>query len=227
MTAESFLIWFRKFVEFSKATKDFPVLLILDGYSTHTKSLEVIDYARESGVSLLCLPPHCSHRLQPLDVSFMKPLSLHYSDELGKWLRGNPGKVVTLFQISTLFGSAFIQSATMKTAINGFQATGIWPTDPSIFTDAEFLPADTTDIRSGTSEEMIATGPEQLELPLPSTPLKKNIPIRLNKYDKADEVAANSNDDQPSMEVRFNESHYSWVLLEDNTQKDLFISCFA
>lgn len=46
MTAESFLVWFRKFVEFSKASKDFPVLLILDGHSTHTKNLEVIDYAR-------------------------------------------------------------------------------------------------------------------------------------------------------------------------------------
>lgn len=66
MTAASFLVWFRKFVEFSKASKDFPVLLILDGHSTHTKNLEVIDYARESGVSLLCLPPHSSHRLQPL-----------------------------------------------------------------------------------------------------------------------------------------------------------------
>lgn len=76
MTAELFLAWFKKFVAFSKASKDFPVLLILDGHSTHTKNLEVIDYARENGVSLLCLPPHCSHRLQPLDVSFMKPLSL-------------------------------------------------------------------------------------------------------------------------------------------------------
>ncbi|KAK9679406.1 DDE superfamily endonuclease [Popillia japonica] len=96
MTAESFLIWFRKFVEFSKATKYFPVLLILDDHSTHTKNLEVIDYATESGVSLLCLPPICSYTLQPLDVSFMKLLSLHYSDELRKWLRGNPEKVVIL-----------------------------------------------------------------------------------------------------------------------------------
>lgn len=146
MTAQLFLVWLKKFVTFSKASKDFPVLLILDGHSTHTKSLETIDYARENGVSLLCLPPHCSHRLQPLDVSFMKPLSLHNSDELRKWLRSNPGKVITLFQISTLFGSAFIQSATMKTAINGFKGTGIWPTDPAVFTESDFLPADTTDI---------------------------------------------------------------------------------
>lgn len=76
----------------------------------------------------------------------MKPLSLHYSDELRKWLRSNPGKLITLFQNSTLFGSAFIQSATMKTAINGLKGTGIWPTDPAVFTESDFLPADTTDI---------------------------------------------------------------------------------
>lgn len=57
MTIESFLNWFQKFVEFSKATKDFTVL-ILHGDSTHTKNLEVTDYARENGISLLCLPSH-------------------------------------------------------------------------------------------------------------------------------------------------------------------------
>lgn len=228
MTAASFLVWFRKFVEFSKASNDFPVLLILDGHSTHTKNLEVIDYARESGVSLLCLPPHCSHRLQPLDVSFMKPLSLHYSDELRKWLRSNPGKVITLFQVSTLFGSAFIQSATMKTAINGFQATGIWPTDPSIFTDADFLPADTTDIGLGrpSSEEMIISGAEKLELPSPSTPVKKDMPLRL--YDKAGEVSPNSNDDTPAKKVRFNEANCatpgcSWMTT-DNRASSFHVS---
>ncbi|XP_022905457.1 uncharacterized protein [Onthophagus taurus] len=198
MTAELFLVWFRRFVEFSKASKDFPVLLILDGHSRHAKNLQVIDYARESGVTLLCLPPHCSHRLQPLDVSFIKPLSVYYSNELRKWLRSNPGKVVTLFQISTLFGSAFIQSATMKTAINGFQATGIWPTDPSIFTDVDFLPANTTDIglNRPSGEEVIISEAEQLKLPSPSTGVKKDMPIRLD--DKAGEVSVNSNDEANS-----------------------------
>ncbi|KAK2720827.1 hypothetical protein QYM36_004640 [Artemia franciscana] len=61
----------------------------------HTKNLEVKDYARDNGVSLLCLPPQYFYKLQSLDVSFMKPLSLHYADELRKWLRCNPGEVIT------------------------------------------------------------------------------------------------------------------------------------
>ncbi|KAG8314367.1 hypothetical protein J6590_094205 [Homalodisca vitripennis] len=34
----------------------------------------------------------------------------------------------------------------MRTAISAFKATGIWPTDPSIFKEEDFLPADVSDI---------------------------------------------------------------------------------
>lgn len=116
--------WFKEFVKFSGASKEKPVLLLLDGHATHTKSLYLIDLARQHNVILLCFPPHCTHRLQPLDVSFMKPLSNNYSDEVRKWLRNNPGRVVTIYQIAELFGKAFIKSASMQTAVNGFKKTG-------------------------------------------------------------------------------------------------------
>ena len=89
-----------------KPCKEDPVLLVLDGHATHTKNLEMVDLARVNGVVILCLHPHCSHRLQPLDVSFMKPLSTFYTQEVEKWLRHNPGKVVTIYQVAELFGQA-------------------------------------------------------------------------------------------------------------------------
>lgn len=63
----------------------------------------------------------------------------------------------SLSNFNTDFGSAFIQSASMETVIHGFQATGICPTDQSIFTDFDFPPADSTGIELGTpsSEEVI------------------------------------------------------------------------
>lgn len=147
ITTEVFIKWFKSFGKFSKASKENPVLLILDGHATHTKNIDVILYARENGIILLCFPPHTSHKLQPLDVSFMKPLSNYYENEVRTWLRCNPSKVVTIMQISTLFGNAFVNAATMKTAISGFRATGIWPPNENIFSDADFLPAATTDIQ--------------------------------------------------------------------------------
>ena len=71
MQMDIFTTWFKHFI-LSSELQNNPVLLILDGHSTHTKKLELIDLAREKGVVFLCLPLHCSHRMQPLDVSFRK-----------------------------------------------------------------------------------------------------------------------------------------------------------
>ena len=178
MTSDIFVTWFRKFIEFSNSSKDSPVLLLLDGHVTHTKNLEVIDLARQNGVILLCFPPHCSHRLQPLDVSFMKPVSLRYEEEVRKWQRCNPGKMVTLWQISSLFGAAFVTAATMKTALNGFKKTGIWPPDMKVFSESDFLPSATTDI------EIRAPSPVILDAPVNGNSCEKT----------AKETTGNKND---------------------------------
>ena len=41
--------------------------------------LKIIDYARANHVHLLSLPPLTSHKLQPLDRTFMKPFKQAYS----------------------------------------------------------------------------------------------------------------------------------------------------
>ncbi|XP_031334629.1 uncharacterized protein LOC116164573 [Photinus pyralis] len=178
MNTEVFFEWFKKFIQFSNAKKDYPVLLLFDGHASHTKNLEVIDLARENGV-ILCFPPHCSHKLQPLDIAFMRPLSLYYEDEVRKWLRSNPGKVVTLFQNSTLFGQAFINAAIMKTALKGFENTGIWPTNEGIFTDDDFLPAEATNIPidepQSCSTETVGPPKNMDSFNNPSTPPSKDI----------------------------------------------------
>lgn len=70
MQSDLFVKWFEKFIVWSRASKENIVLLLLDGHVTHTKNLKLIEMAREHGVILLCFPPHCTHKLQPLDVSF-------------------------------------------------------------------------------------------------------------------------------------------------------------
>ncbi|KAF2179253.1 CENP-B protein, partial [Zopfia rhizophila CBS 207.26] len=42
-------------------------LLILDGHESHN-SLEFTEYCKENKIVTLCIPPHSSHILQPLDV---------------------------------------------------------------------------------------------------------------------------------------------------------------
>ncbi|CAK1582112.1 unnamed protein product [Parnassius mnemosyne] len=152
MTSELFLDWFKKFVKFSGATPEHSVLLLLDGHSTHTKNIDLINEARTHGVIILCFPPHTTHRLQVADVAYMRPLSTYYDHQIMAWLRSNPGMTVTVRQVAEIFGKAFIQASTMSTAVNGFKKCGIWPYDPTVFSETDFAPFLMIDIQLNVSD---------------------------------------------------------------------------
>ena len=114
----------------------------------------MIDLARANWVVLLCLPPHCSHKIQPLDVSFMKPLLIYYDQELEKWLCNHPGRVVTTFQVAELYRIAYTKAATAQTVKNGFKKTGLFPTNRHIFEPHDFAPCQPTNIDSGKNERL-------------------------------------------------------------------------
>jgi hypothetical protein len=145
MQTEIYAQWFDHFLKHANPSQASPVLLILDGHKTHTTNLEVINKAREHHVTLLCLPPHCSHRLQPLDVSFMKPLSTFYTQEVEKWLHNHTGRVVTIQQLPSLFRKAYLRAASALTAVNGFRKTGIFPVNIDVFTEVDFAASAPTD----------------------------------------------------------------------------------
>lgn len=146
MTVKEFNTWFEHFLKHTRPTADNPVLLILDGHSSHTKNLGFIERARECHVTVVCLPPHCSHKLQPLDISYMGPLKTAFSKEVESFLKCNPGRVVTLNEISRLFGSAFMKTSNASLGVNGFRKAGIFPLNRFIFNDNDFAPADVTDV---------------------------------------------------------------------------------
>jgi hypothetical protein len=144
MQTEIFTQWFNHFLKFAKPSADDPVLLILDGHSTHTKNLDFIEKARENHTTVVCIPPHCSHKLQPLDVSFMGPFNTYYVQAIERFLRNNPGRLVTQYQVSKLLGEAFPLAATPTIAVKGFAKCGIVPINRQKFTDADFAAAMTT-----------------------------------------------------------------------------------
>jgi len=123
---------------------DEKVILILDGHCSH-KSLEVIDLARSSGVVIVCLPPHTTHKLQPLDRTFYGPLKSNYNAECDKFMLSNAGRRIGQFDLAALFGAAYIKTASVEKAVSGFKSTGIWPFNPDVFGDADYLPSLVTD----------------------------------------------------------------------------------
>lgn len=147
MQSHLFTNWMKHFINFTKPSETDPILLVLDGHRTHTKNIEAIDLAKKHHVHMIVIPPHCSHRMQPLDVSFMKPLSSFYSRAMERYLRNHPGKVITLYQVSSLFAEAYLNAAVPNNAISGFTKTGIHPVNRDAYTDADFVAAETTIIK--------------------------------------------------------------------------------
>ncbi|KAJ4440373.1 hypothetical protein ANN_08514 [Periplaneta americana] len=69
INSELFMTWLEHFSKHVVPSQQEKKLLILDNHISHC-SLAAIEYCREKGIILLSLPPHASHKLQPLDVPF-------------------------------------------------------------------------------------------------------------------------------------------------------------
>lgn len=90
-----------QFIKFVKPTPSEPVLLLLDNHGSHI-DIEVVDKAKENGVIMLSFPPHCSHRLQPLDVGVYGPFKHYCATAQDNWMRNNPGKTMSIYEIPAI-----------------------------------------------------------------------------------------------------------------------------
>lgn len=145
INGELFLEWIKHFQNHAKASLIDPVLLILDNHSSHL-NLEAVLFCRENGIFLLSIPPHSSHKVQPLDRCFFKALETYFSEACSNWMVTNPGRVITQYQIAELFGSAYGRCASVDKAVKAFKVCGIMPIDPGVFTDEDFEPSAVTDM---------------------------------------------------------------------------------
>ena len=67
INGDIFSFWFIDILLIEIQSLARPVLLILDGHQCHF-TVKVIEAAKQNNVIILCLPPHCAHGLQPLDL---------------------------------------------------------------------------------------------------------------------------------------------------------------
>ena len=124
---ELFQEWFhRHFLQYVPAGR--PILLLLDGHSSHYR-LEFIREATAQGVIVFCLPPNTTHVCQPFDVSPFNALKVHWDRACDKFMSTNPGKIVTLYQFSSLFREAWHKAMMPATIMSGFKAAGVFPLD--------------------------------------------------------------------------------------------------
>lgn len=151
MQSAEFLQFIKHFAKHTNVSKENPKLLLLDNHNSHV-NLPVINFCRENGIVLLTFPPHCSHKLQPLDRSVYGPLKTYFNKESMDWMRINPGKRIRIYEIPDLVSLALPKALTVNNITSGFRVSGIWPVNSNIFDDSEFLPCDVTDRQPNVSE---------------------------------------------------------------------------
>lgn len=83
-----------------------PVLVVYDGHSTHV-DIKVVELARKHNVTILKLPPHTSHLLQPLDVTVFKSFKSNWDAKLVEWQRHNVGVKLPKKVFSNLFAEVW------------------------------------------------------------------------------------------------------------------------
>ncbi|KAJ4442727.1 hypothetical protein ANN_04318 [Periplaneta americana] len=139
MNGKIFLPWLKHFTKHVRPVDNDPVLLILDGHASH-KELPAILFAREHNIHMISIPPHTTHKLQPLDRCFMKPFKNTVSEEMAFWMRQNARQRIIESDMAGTVSSAFTKVSCLEIVRNGFSCTGIHPFNPNIFSDVDFLP---------------------------------------------------------------------------------------
>ena len=156
---ELFVKWLQHFVKHVRPSKDSKQLLILDGHESH-KSIEAIEFAQKHFIEMIILPPHTTHRLQPLDRVFFGPLKANYNAEVDRWMLNHPGRRVTSYDVSELFGYSYEKTADLRKSINGFKCTGIHPFNPDIFPSYEFPDSFVGESNPPPTSSRASTGPD-------------------------------------------------------------------
>lgn len=125
ITRDLFHHWFKHHF-LAYAPKSRPLLLLMDGHSTHYCP-EAIRIAAKENVILFTLPPHTTHLTQPLDKGCFGPLKVFWKETCHDFCTRNPGRVVTRYDFSKLFAKTWFQSMSAPNILAGFRTCGVCP----------------------------------------------------------------------------------------------------
>jgi hypothetical protein len=104
-------------------------LLVLDGHGSHlTPKFDEI--CSENRIIPICMPPHSSHLLQPLDVGCFAVLKRAYGKCVEDVMRSGQNHIDKLDFLDA-FPDARIEAFKAETIKNSFSATGLVPYDPN------------------------------------------------------------------------------------------------
>ena len=116
------------------------VLVLYDGHKSHV-TIPLIEWAIEENIILFVLPPHCSHLLQPLDVSCYGPLELAWNSACHKHLRESGGNVITRYDVCRIACRVYTSTLSASNIQAAFKKAGVFPFDPHVISPSSVAPS--------------------------------------------------------------------------------------
>lgn len=101
ITGPTFLLFMKHFVKHVRCSRESPVLVLLDNHASHLY-IDVLDFWKENGITLLSFSPHTTKQFQPLDVSVFGTFKRFYNEAMCGWMKSHPGSTVSIYDISSI-----------------------------------------------------------------------------------------------------------------------------
>lgn len=98
--------------------------------ATLATKAETQEFTNDKGVILFWCPPHCTRRVQLLDVISLDSLAVYYNEEVNKWLKSHSGRAVSHYKLAGLFKNAYQQVAILSNPKKSSSITEIYPFNP-------------------------------------------------------------------------------------------------
>ncbi|KIO11371.1 hypothetical protein M404DRAFT_128111, partial [Pisolithus tinctorius Marx 270] len=109
------------------------------GHGSHITK-EMCQLAIKNNIELFCLPPHMTHKLQPLDVGIFGPLQHAWWKQCDKVLEAT-GEEITREDFIKQYMTAHTKAFTSKIILKAWKNSSIHPLNPHLFNDQDFAPS--------------------------------------------------------------------------------------
>jgi DDE superfamily endonuclease len=130
-----------------------PRLLIFDGHGSHTTA-DIILHCIQNQIHLALLPPHTSHKTQPLDIGVFSSLKTHMTHELDVFIRNGISRMQKDEWLKA-FIAARPNAFMRKNIYSGWSGTGLKPFNP---------------------QKVLAHIPQRIPSPTPEVQLRETTP---------------------------------------------------
>ena len=105
------------------------MVVVFDGHGSHL-TFTTAEMAKDANITLICLPPHSSHALQPLDVGVFGLMKSNWANILKTWQRETRLQAVDKAVFPSLLAK-LCSTMDPTHAISGFRGAGLYPVDKS------------------------------------------------------------------------------------------------